>query len=190
MFDDATALTNSNATSRPTKPFDTADLLTSPILQVLHRPVQAFVERRLGFSGLNAIYQAAGGDTAEAGAFCRQALACLYSSWELDAEDLDRLRAIEGPLVVVANHPFGGIDSLCLMDLMDQLRPGAWKVFSNAFLGKVTPLNRHRIQVDSIGLSEDAGLLNRKALREALSFLKSGGCLALFPARRVAHFDV
>lgn len=187
MSTNATELTA--ATSTPNKPFDTADLLTSPILQMLYRPVQGLVEQRLGFRGLNAIYQAAGGDAADAAAFCRHALACLYSSWELDSEDLSRLQAIEGPLVIVANHPFGGVDSLCLMDLMDRLRPGAWKVFSNGFLNKVIPLKHHRIEVDSLGLTEDAQSLNRQSLREALGFLNRGGCLGLFPARRVAHVD-
>lgn len=171
------------------KPFDSSALLPHPLLRALYRPVQGLVEKRLGFSELNQIYERCGGDRAETGAFCRQALAQLKTSWSLSPADQAELRSIDGPLVLVANHPFGAIDSLCLIDLMAQLRPGRWKIFANAILRSVLPLQPHRIEVDALGLTHGAQRLNRSALKHALAFLKSGGCVGLFPGRRVAHFD-
>jgi len=174
---------------RPVKPFDTSALVPNPLLRALYRPIQGLVEKRLGFPELNRIYAASGGDSAEAGPFCREALKQLKTTWSLSEGDEARLRAVEGPLVIVANHPFGGADSLCLIDLMERLRPGAWKIFSNSFLREVVPLQAYRIEVDGLGLTDEAQRLNRSALKQALGLLNNGGCLALFPARRVAHFD-
>ncbi len=171
------------------KPFDSAALLASPVLRALYRPIQTVVEKRLGFPELNQIYHDAGGDTAGAGAFSRQALARLKTTWQLNRDDEGRLRSSEGPLVLVANHPFGGVDALCLIDLMERIRPGAWKIFSNSLLRFIVPLDPHRIEVDALGLTDEAHRLNRRALRQAVACLKAGGCLALFPARRVAHLD-
>jgi len=172
-----------------TKPFDSSALLPNPLFRALYRPVQSIIEKRLGFSELNRIYARSGGDNAEPGAFCQRALRQLRTSWSLPESDQAKLRSIQGPLVIVANHPFGGIDSLCLIDLMEQLRPGAWKIFSNTILRGVVPLSPHRIEVDALGLTSRAQQLNHRALKEALECLNGGGCLALFPARRVAHFD-
>lgn len=172
-----------------TKPFDSSALLPNPLLRALYRPVQGIIEKRLGFSELNRIYTRCGGDNAEPGDFCQRALRQLQTSWSLAEPDRVRLRSIQGPLVIVANHPFGAIDSLCLIDLMEQIRPGAWKIFSNTLLRNVRPLGPDSIEVDALGLTDQAQQLNRKALKQALAFLKNGGCLALFPARRVANFD-
>lgn len=46
---------------------------------------------------------------------------------------------INGPLVLAPKHLLGGEDSLCLME---QFRPGEWKIFSNAPLRKVAPLKK------------------------------------------------
>lgn len=170
-------------------PFDSSDLIANPILGALYRPLRGIVEKRLGFPELNRIYAAAGGDEAPAGLFCRQALAELQTTWSLDDARKSRLESVEGPLVLVANHPFGGVDALSLIDLMETLRPGRWKIFSNAMLRRVVPLRPHLIEVDALGLTGQTKQLNRKAMMAALAHLKEGGCLAMFPARRVAHFD-
>jgi len=176
-------------TNRHVNPFDTNALVCNPILQALYRPIQGIVEKRMGFPKLLQIYAASGGDCSEVGPFCQKALAQLKTSWLLSEEDETSLRSVSGPLVIVANHPFGGADSLCLIDLMERLRPNTWKIFSNSILRNVVPLQAHRIEVDALGLTDEAKRLNRKALKTALGLLNDGGCLALFPGRRVAHFD-
>ncbi|MGJ3243970.1 MAG: lysophospholipid acyltransferase family protein [Opitutales bacterium] len=170
-------------------PFDTRALISQPLLRVLYRPLQGIVERRLGIQALNRIYAAAGGDSEPVGPFCRQALQHLRTRWSLDQEDEACLAGVKGPLVIVANHPYGCVDSLCLMNLMERMRPGGWKILSNAILRDVRPLQEFRIEVDGLGLGREAQSLNRQALKQALAYLGKGGCLALFPARRVAHFD-
>ena len=173
----------------PRNPLNTAELLAKPWQRLLYRPVQPLVERLFDFQGAWKLYADAGGDAAEVGPFAQGILKARRVEWSLPQADLEALRAIDGPLVIAANHPYGGIDSFILIDLLEQIRPGNWKLFSNHILKNVRPLAPHRIPVDALGMSEDGQRTNARAMRTALQHLRQGGCLALFPARRVAYRD-
>ncbi|NBB80055.1 MAG: GNAT family N-acetyltransferase [Verrucomicrobia bacterium] len=173
----------------PRNPLNTAELLPKPWQRALYRPVQPLVERWFDFNGAWKLYADAGGDPAEAGPFARDILRLRSVEWSLPETDLAKLRALDGPLVIAANHPYGGIDSFILIDLLEQIRPGNWKIFSNQILKNVRPLIPHRIPVDALGMSEDGYRTNARAMRTALQHLRQDGCLALFPARRVAYRD-
>jgi putative hemolysin len=94
-----------------------------------------------------------------------------------------------GAVVVVANHPFGVLDGAMLAVLLTRVRPDV-KVMTNYLLRDVPELARHCIFVDPF-LSDRANGIdtNRRALREALAWLESGGMLAIFPAGEVSHWQ-
>jgi putative hemolysin len=173
----------------PRNPLNTADLLAKPWQRKLYRPVQPLVERLFDLSGAWQLYAEAGGDAAQAGPFAREILRARGVEWSLPSADLEALRARRGPLVIAANHPYGGIDAFVLIALLEELRGKHWKIFSNQILQNVCPLAPHRIPVDALGMSLDGQRTNTRALRVALQHLGEGGCLALFPARRVAYRD-
>jgi putative hemolysin len=114
----------------------------------------------------------------------------------LDAADTARIPAA-GPVVVVANHPFGMLDGAVLAVLLTRVRPDV-KVMTNYLLSDVPELARHCIfvnpfQTDSFQ-TEGAGSarsvdVNRRAMREALGWLQQGGMLAIFPAGEVSHWQ-
>lgn len=105
---------------------------------------------------------------------------------EVDVDGSDRHRIPElGPLVVVANHPFGAIDGLALLDVLSQARPDV-RVLGNHLLAAIPDLRRHVLAVDAFG-GAGARRRNVAALREALAWLRAGGCLCVFPAGEVAH---
>src|ERR1700716_170381 len=52
-----------------------------------------------------------------------------------------------GPVVVVANHPFGVLDGAVLTVLLTRVRPDV-KILTNFLLGDVPELHRHCIFVD------------------------------------------
>ncbi len=105
----------------------------------------------------------------------------------IDSTDQARIPA-SGPVVVVANHPYGVLDGAVLTVLLTRVRPDV-KVLTNSMLGDVPELQRHCIFVDPFETDRSIEP-NRKALREALAWLQQGGMLAIFPAGEVSHWQV
>lgn len=93
-----------------------------------------------------------------------------------------------GPVIVVANHPYGVLDGAILTVLLTKVRPDV-KVLTNFLLSDVPELHEHCIFVDPF--RTDSSLKsNRRALREAFAWLQQGGMLAMFPAGEVSHWQM
>jgi len=109
----------------------------------------------------------------------------------VDPVDMSRIPAT-GPVVVVANHPSGMVDGLALAALLTRVRPDV-KVMTNYLLRDLPELARHCIFVDPFhgdGTARSLGSgMNRRAVREALNWLLSGGMLAIFPAAEVSQWQ-
>jgi putative hemolysin len=104
----------------------------------------------------------------------------------VDAADVARVPAT-GPVVVVANHPFGMLDGAALAVLLMRVRRDV-KVITNFLLGDVPELKQHCIFVDPFE-SQRSHQSNHRALREALDWLMLGGMIAVFPAGEVSHWQ-
>ncbi|HEV8396360.1 MAG TPA: GNAT family N-acyltransferase [Vicinamibacterales bacterium] len=146
--------------------------------------MRALLSRVTALTTLGRIYTTAAGDRAGA-PFATRALAALDIS--VAAEGSGRIPA-SGPLVVVANHPFGALDGLVLLDLLARVRPDT-RLLGNRWLAALPELRPQLLQVDVFG-GRAAVHRNGVALREALQWLAQGGCVALFPAGEVAHAAV
>jgi putative hemolysin len=105
----------------------------------------------------------------------------------VDAADSARIPAM-GPVVVVANHPYGVLDGAILTVLLTRVRPDV-KVMTNSLLGDVPELQQHCIFVDPFQTDRSVEA-NRRALKEALGWLQRGGMLAVFPAGEVSHMQL
>ena len=105
----------------------------------------------------------------------------------VDSADQERIPA-SGPVVVVANHPYGMLDGAILTVLLTRVRPDV-KVLTNSLLSDVPELQQHCIFVDPF--QTDRSLeSNRRAVRQALSWLQEGGMLAIFPAGDVSPWQM
>ncbi|MBZ5616576.1 MAG: lysophospholipid acyltransferase family protein [Acidobacteriia bacterium] len=106
---------------------------------------------------------------------------------EVQPADIDRIPA-EGPLVAVANHPFGVLDGVALAELLLRVRPDV-KIMTNALLEGIPELREHCIFVDPFqaACSTDKNL---KTLKQAMAWLRQGGALAVFPAGEVSQWNV
>ena len=93
-----------------------------------------------------------------------------------------------GPVIVVANHPYGVLDGAILTVVLRRARPDV-KILTNFLLGDVPELAEHCIFVDPFQ-SDRSVECNQRALREALAWLQTGGMLAIFPAGEVSHFQM
>lgn len=143
----------------------------------------ALAERTLGLHALNDVYDAIQRSAAP-DQFCPKALEILDTALDVRDEDLACIPP-RGPLVVVANHPFGGLDGVALMALLRRIRPDV-KVFANYLLHCIPELRESFFFVNPFGstapTARDIG-----ALRNAIEWVHGGGVLGVFPAGEVAH---
>jgi putative hemolysin len=120
---------------------------------------------------------------------CR--LEALLSEMKVELEvppaDLDRV-PVKGPLVAVANHPFGVLDGAALTVLLSRVRPDV-KILTNSILEGIPELHERCIFVDPFHTSSSADK-NVKPLRLAMEWLRQGGALAVFPAGEVSQWNV
>ena len=112
-------------------------------------------------------------------------LAAMGVSWTLNCSGLDL--PPEGPVVVVSNHPYGGIEGLILLSLVCRTRSDV-RILATDMLGVVPELRPFLILVDTAG-DDRAKVRNGAAMRQCMNWLKQGGVLGVFPAGEVAHFD-
>ncbi len=144
------------------------------------------LERWLGLDWLDRVYRARPAEC-QGAAFVSWLLGHLNVRVIVEESDLRHVPQ-SGPAVVVANHPFGGIEGLVLAQLLLSRRPDV-KLFANYFLGRIPELRELFLLVDPFGGSESVGR-NLAALRAATRWLEQGGALAVFPAGEVASLDL
>ena len=119
--------------------------------------------------------------------FVSKALSLLGVNVELDSQELKRIPK-SGPSVVVANHPFGVVEGLILMQMLKAVRPDV-KIMANFMLGLIPEMKEHLIAVDPFG-RKDSHLGNISGLKAAVKWVRSGGMLAVFPAGEVASLNL
>ncbi len=116
--------------------------------------------------------------------FPERALAALQISLRIEGAGPAGIPAA-GPLIVVANHPFGAADGLALFAMIERVRPDV-RVVGNAWLAKVPELAEKCVRVDPDGRRQSIPA-NARALRDTVRWLRAGGCVLMFPAGEVAH---
>ncbi|MDJ0919706.1 MAG: lysophospholipid acyltransferase family protein [Henriciella sp.] len=89
-----------------------------------------------------------------------------------------------GPLVVVANHPFGVLDGV-LISWLISLRRTDFKVLTNAILDGAPEARDWLLPIDFAG-TRDAQATNIATRAEALQRLSDGQCIIVFPAGGVS----
>src|SRR5206468_11155370 len=97
---------------------------------------------------------------------------------ELRVADADLARIPKsGPVVLVANHPFGGIEGVALARALKRVRPDV-KLFANYLLHRIPELREIFFFVDPFARrGSSRAQANAKVLRSALSWLSGGGLL-------------
>jgi putative hemolysin len=89
-----------------------------------------------------------------------------------------------GPVVVVANHPFGILDGLAMGRLLSSRRPD-FKIMAHKVFHKAKDLKDVILPISFDGTKEamEANLETRK---HALDYLLGGGCIGIFPGGTVS----
>jgi putative hemolysin len=136
------------------------------------------VHRLLRLEELNDLYSCVADAGAE-GDIWQRILRSLNVAYQVSPKDLANIPA-HGPLVVVANHPYGGIEGIILAALLRSVRDDA-KVLANSLLYSFPRLRELLIPVDPFG-GKSAAACNIRGLKSAIHWVAKGGVLIIFPA--------
>ncbi len=144
-------------------------------------------ERALAFQRLANIHRQLAGRDLSPARFAREALELLQVRFELDPARLEHIPK-SGPVAIVANHPYGGLEGLYLIQLLLGLREDG-KLIGNQLLQRIPELREAIIPVDAFGGSR-AAKANVRGMRAALRHVQDGGLIILFPAGAVSHLHL
>ena len=148
----------------------------------LPKPLAGAVNRFLKIDQLERLYDSA----RVGGSLAVDLLRELDVQVRVCQSDLDKIPK-KGPVVAVANHPYGLLDGAVLGDLLTRVRSDL-KVLTTTVLSALPELEDRCIFIDPFDKPENRAA-NGRALREAIAFVRRGGMLLVFPSGEVSHFD-
>ncbi|MFZ3585058.1 lysophospholipid acyltransferase family protein, partial [Loktanella sp. DJP18] len=90
-----------------------------------------------------------------------------------------------GPLIVVANHPYGILDGLTLGRMLSQRRGGDFRVLANSVFNRAAGIERFILPIN-FDDTRDAVAQNIATRRAALDYLAGGGAIGVFPGGTVS----
>jgi putative hemolysin len=91
------------------------------------------------------------------------------------------------PLIIVANHPLGGLEGMLLTQLIRKIRPDL-KVLTNELLRVFPEFHDTFIGVDVLNPNKQRE--NARAMRDIAQHLANDGALLVFPAGTVSHLSL
>jgi len=163
------------------------DLPTKNIfLRALLRVTRTPLERLLSLRELEEIYSEVAQMTDDRG-FAEKVLSQLNITWEVPPRHLDRIPR-QQPAIVVANHPFGGIEGLILAAVLRSVRLDV-KFLANYLLAAIPDMRDLFFFVDPFG-GKGAVARNIQPVIEAVRWVKNGGMLGVFPSGEVSHLHL
>lgn len=90
----------------------------------------------------------------------------------------------DGPLILIANHPYGILDGLMMGHILSTVR-GDFRILANQVFKKAEDLSRVILPI-SFDETKEAVKQNLEARKEALRYLGEGGAIGVFPGGTVS----
>lgn len=173
-------------TTTPPRLFELpVDNIRNRVLRLFARLAKRPIESLCGLRAANRIYARAWKMPKEI-PFCDRVLQSVGVRTHFTEEELFRVPK-EGAVVVVANHPFGGVEGVILLSLLRRVRPDV-KAMANYLLSEIAEMRDDFIFVDPFA-SKTATKANLRPIKDSLKWLKDGHLLIVFPSGEVSSFD-
>jgi putative hemolysin len=90
----------------------------------------------------------------------------------------------QGPLILIANHPYGILDGLMMGHILSQTR-GDFRILAHQVFRKAEDLNRIILPI-SFDETKEAVQLNLQTRKTSLDYLGQGGAIGIFPGGTVS----
>ncbi|MEM8979815.1 MAG: lysophospholipid acyltransferase family protein [Pseudomonadota bacterium] len=90
----------------------------------------------------------------------------------------------DGPLILVANHPYGILDGMMMGHILSTLR-GDFRILAHQVFRKAEDLQKVILPI-SFDETKEAMKLNLETRKEALRYLGDGGAMGIFPGGTVS----
>ena len=142
------------------------------------------IERVSGQPDLKRIYQAYQAQDLPLEQFWPELIQRLYLKLAVHRETQDAQIPKTGPLVVVANHPYGVLDGMAICWLVAQTRPD-FKILINNVLCRAPEIAACALPVD-FDPTREALETNLASRRRALEILKDDGVVIVFPSGAIS----
>ena len=91
---------------------------------------------------------------------------------------------IDGPLLMIANHPYGILDGLVMGHILSSLR-GDFRILAHQVFRKAEDLNKVILPID-FAETKEAMKVNLQTRKDALDYLGQGGAIGIFPGGTVS----
>lgn len=143
-----------------------------------------FFDRILGLKQLNDHFNRYSLDGLDAQNFADKVLKSMNVKVDVDFSQLQRIPK-DGPVVIVANHPYGGIEGILLASIILKVRPDA-RFLVNFVLKAIAELRELFIFTNPLVKNHPG---NIRSLRQCREWLEGGHPLIVFPAGRVATYQ-
>ena len=104
-------------------------------------------------------------------------------SLDIVAGDLSKIPT-SGPLIMIANHPYGILDGLMMGHILSSVR-GDFRILANTVFRKSADLQRVVLPI-AFDETKDAVRENLATRKNALAYLADGGAIGVFPGGTVS----
>ncbi|MGD0837367.1 MAG: lysophospholipid acyltransferase family protein [Polyangia bacterium] len=168
---------------RPGALIDLRSTIRRRSLRALFSLVEPALDRMLGIGAINRVYAQALA-TREQERFFPAVLRAMDVNYLVSDAERARIPS-HGAVIVVANHPFGGIDGLILGDILTRARRDA-RILANQLLLRIPEIRPWIIAVDADARPSSARA-NIRSMRRVIRWTRDGGLIGIFPSGTVSH---
>jgi putative hemolysin len=138
----------------------------------------------LGIEKLNKLYD---GQHSHSGLdFVDYAIKTLKINYSVPGE-LEKIIPVSGPFIIIANHPFGGIEGLLLLKIICKIRPD-FKLQGNFLVHHIDEIKDYIIPVNPFE-NFKSSYSSYKGIKDAYRHLRERNSLGIFPAGEVSSYQ-